>query len=95
MRHPAVAEAAAFAVPHARLGEDVAAAVVLSPGMTASPTELRTYLSEQLASFKVPRRITIVDQLPKGLTGKVFRRQLSEFLGSSDRGAVRGAEYIR
>jgi thioesterase domain-containing protein len=82
MRHPAVAEAAAFAVPHERLGEEVAAAVVLKPGMAASPLELRTYLSEQLAAFKVPRRIIIVDQLPKGLTGKVLRRRLSESLGT-------------
>src|SRR6202042_533318 len=76
--HPAVAEAAAFGVSHPRLGEDVAAAAVLCPGMTASPLELRTYLSEKLASYKVPRRIRIVDQLPKGLTGKVLRRELSE-----------------
>ena len=48
MRHPAVAEAAAFAVPHSRLGQDVAAAVVLRPGMTTTPIELRSYLQEQL-----------------------------------------------
>ena len=48
-RHPAVAEAAAFAVPHARLGQDVAAAVVLRPGMTASPLELRSYLRDRVA----------------------------------------------
>jgi oxalate---CoA ligase len=80
MRHPAVAEAAAFAVPHPRLGEDVAAAVVLCPGMTAKPDELRGYVRQQLAPFKVPRRIVIRDQLPKGHTGKVVRRQLLECL---------------
>ena len=78
MRHPAVAEAAAFAVPHPRLGEDVAAAVVLRPGMTATAIELREFLRERLASFKVPRRIVIRDQLPKGQTGKVVRRRLAE-----------------
>jgi 4-hydroxybenzoyl-CoA reductase gamma subunit len=83
MRHPAVAEAAAFAVPHERLGEDVAAAVVLKPGVAASPLELRAYLSDRLAAFKVPRRIVIVDQLPKGLTGKVLRRRLSESFGTT------------
>jgi 4-hydroxybenzoyl-CoA reductase gamma subunit len=83
MRHPAVAEAAAFAVPHERLGEDVAAAVVLKRGVTASPAELRRYLGEHLAAFKVPRRIVIVDQLPKGLTGKVLRRRLSESFGTT------------
>jgi acyl-CoA synthetase (AMP-forming)/AMP-acid ligase II/thioesterase domain-containing protein len=81
MRHPAVAEAAAFAVPHERLGEDVAAAVVLRPGMSASAAELRTYLSDQLASFKVPRRIFIVEQLPKGSSGKILRRRLTESFG--------------
>lgn len=78
MRHPAVAEAAAFAVPHKRLGQEVAAAVVLKRGAATSPHELRHYVSERLAAFKVPRRIVILDQLPKGSTGKVIRRQLSE-----------------
>jgi len=78
MSHPAVAEAAAFSVPHLRLGEDVVAAVVLRPGMTAAPLELRRYLQKNVALFKVPRRIVIRDQLPKGKTGKVLRRQLAE-----------------
>ena len=76
-RHPAVAEAAAFAIPHARLGEDVAAAVVLRPGVTVTPVELRRYLQDQVASFKVPRRIVVRDQLPKGKTGKIQRRLLT------------------
>jgi oxalate---CoA ligase len=76
LRHPAVAEAAAFSVPHPRLGEDVAAAVVLRPGMTATSVQLRGYLQGQLASFKVPGRIIIRDQLPKGKTGKILRRLL-------------------
>ena len=77
-QHPAVAEAAAFAVPHARLGQDVAAAVVLYPGMKVSPIELRRYLRSHVAAFKVPRRIMICDQLPKGATGKVLRRLLTK-----------------
>ena len=80
MRHPAVADAAAFAVPHPRLGEVVAAAVVLRPGMTATPDELREYLQERVASFKVPRRIVLCDQLPRGQTDKVMRRRLAECL---------------
>jgi acyl-CoA synthetase (AMP-forming)/AMP-acid ligase II/thioesterase domain-containing protein len=80
LRHPAVAEAAAFATPHPRLGEDVAAAVVLHPGVTTTPAELRHFLTHQIASFKIPRRITILDHLPKGTTGKVLRRQLAETL---------------
>ena len=80
MRHPAVAEAAAFAVPHPRLGEDVAAAVVLRPGMTARPIDLRGFLQGQLAPFKIPRRIVVRDQLPKGHTGKVVKHRLAEDL---------------
>jgi acyl-CoA synthetase (AMP-forming)/AMP-acid ligase II len=78
MRHPDVAQAAAYAVPHPRLGEDVAAAVVLRPGSNVTPDELREFLGTQLATYKNPRRITIVDQLPKGSTGKVQRKRLSE-----------------
>jgi acyl-CoA synthetase (AMP-forming)/AMP-acid ligase II/thioesterase domain-containing protein len=80
LRHPAVAEAAAFAVPHPRLGEDVAAAVVLRPDATATSVELRRFLADHVASFKIPRRITILDQLPKGATGKILRRKLSASL---------------
>ena len=77
-RHPAVAEAAAFAVPHPRLGEDVAAAVVLKEGATVTPLELREFLLPTLAQFKIPRRIVFVDRLPKGATGKVQRQRLVE-----------------
>jgi acyl-CoA synthetase (AMP-forming)/AMP-acid ligase II/acyl carrier protein len=83
MRHPAVAQAAAFAVPHPRLGEDVAAAVVLNPGVKVSPDELREFVGAHLATFKIPRRITIVDQLPKGISGKVQRMRLREILNAA------------
>ena len=79
-RHPDVAEAAAFAVPHPRLGEDVAAAVVLREGATVTPLELREFLLPSLAQFKIPRRIVFVDRLPKGATGKVQRQRLVEGL---------------
>jgi acyl-CoA synthetase (AMP-forming)/AMP-acid ligase II len=78
LRHPEVAEAAAFAVPHPRLGEDVAAAVVLREGARVTPMELREFLASQLALFKVPRRIVLVNHLPKGVTGKVQRQRLVE-----------------
>jgi acyl-CoA synthetase (AMP-forming)/AMP-acid ligase II len=78
LSHPAVAKAAAFSVPHPRLGEDVAAAVVLRMGAAATPDELRHFLGTRLAWFKVPRRITIVQNLPTGSTGKVQRRKLRE-----------------
>ena len=75
--HPAVAAAAAFPVPHPTLGEDVAAAVVLVPGAHVSPDELQAFVATQLADFKVPRRVAVVDRLPQGPTGKVDRAALS------------------
>ena len=83
LRHPAVAEAAAFAVSHPRLGEDIAAAIVLHTGADATPADLRQFLQGELASFKIPRRIHILDHLPKGTTGKVQRRRLSAALSAS------------
>jgi acyl-CoA synthetase (AMP-forming)/AMP-acid ligase II/thioesterase domain-containing protein len=80
LRHPAVAEAAAFAISHPRLGDDVAAAIIRHPGAQTTAMELREFLQRELASFKVPRRILILDQLPKGTTGKVQRRRLRELL---------------
>jgi oxalate---CoA ligase len=80
LRHPAVAEAVTFAVPHVTLGEDVGAAVVLTEGKTATERELRAYLSEQLALFKVPRQIVFVAEIPKGATGKVQRIGLADRL---------------
>ena len=79
-RHPAVAEAAAFGTPHPRLGEDVAAAVVLREGAMVTPLELREFLLPMLAQFKIPRRVVFVDRLPKGATGKVQRLRLVEGL---------------
>ena len=76
--HPCVREAAAFGVPHPRLGENVAAAVVLQPEATTTPFELRIFLRDRLAAFKIPQRIDIVTSLPKSRTGKVLRTQLAE-----------------
>jgi acyl-CoA synthetase (AMP-forming)/AMP-acid ligase II len=73
LRHPAVAEAVTFAMPHEKLGEEVGAAVVLVDGHDASEHELRAYLSDQLAAFKVPARILFVSEIPKGATGKIQR----------------------
>jgi acyl-CoA synthetase (AMP-forming)/AMP-acid ligase II/thioesterase domain-containing protein/acyl carrier protein len=78
LRHPAVAEASAFPVDHPRLGEDVAAAVVLRAGTRATALELRQFLQPILTPSKIPRRIFLVAALPKGDTGKVQRRRLSE-----------------
>ncbi len=75
--HPAVAEAAAFGVPHKTLGEDVAAAVVLAPGKAVSALELRGWVTERLAPFKVPGRVIFLDALPRTPVGKVDRPALS------------------
>jgi acyl-CoA synthetase (AMP-forming)/AMP-acid ligase II len=93
--HPAVAQAVAFAIPDARLGEDVAAAVVLREKESATPVELREFVSTRLADFKIPRRIVILPEIPKGPTGKLQRIGLAKTLGLS--GAERppaGSEHV-
>ena len=81
LRHPAIAEAVVFALPHRRLGEEVGAAVVLAPGAIASEKELRTHVSQAMADFKVPRRFIFMEALPKGPTGKLQRIGLAKRLG--------------
>jgi acyl-CoA synthetase (AMP-forming)/AMP-acid ligase II len=87
LAHPAVRDAAAFAVPDKRLGEDVVAAVVLNDGQTATPRELRRWLLNRLSPHKAPRRIWFVPELPRTATGKVQRGVLSErFLAAQANG---------
>jgi acyl-CoA synthetase (AMP-forming)/AMP-acid ligase II len=81
MDHPAVAQAVTFAMPHARLGEAVAAAVVLHPHALATDSDIRQFAAARLAAFKVPQRVFIVDDLPKGPTGKLQRLGLAERFG--------------
>jgi acyl-CoA synthetase (AMP-forming)/AMP-acid ligase II len=79
--HPAVQQVVAFAVPHPKLGEEVAAAVVLREGHQASEREIRDFAATRMADFKVPRRVIILDEIPKGATGKLQRIGLAEKLG--------------
>jgi len=76
LRHPGVYQAVAFAVQHPFLGEDVAAAVVVDDNTTEAA--LRLYLQSQLAEFKIPSRLVIVDEIPKGATGKIQRFGLAD-----------------
>ncbi|WP_245426705.1 acyl--CoA ligase [Mesorhizobium sp. YM1C-6-2] len=81
MDHPDIAQCVTFAMPHDKLGEEVAAAIVLREGRSASESEIRTFASGRLADFKVPRRIVILDEIPKGATGKLQRIGLAAKLG--------------
>ena len=81
MDHPAVQQVVTFAMPHPKLGEEVAAAVVLRQGAEAGPGDIRSFAAERLAGFKVPRKVVILDEIPKGPTGKLRRIGLAEQLG--------------
>jgi oxalate---CoA ligase len=82
LAHPAVAQAVTFPLPHSMLGEDVGAAVVLRGEATATEADIRQYAATRLAPFKVPSRVLIVDELPKGSTGKLRRLGLAEQFAS-------------
>jgi len=79
--HPAVEQAVTFALPHDKLGEEVAAAVVLRQGKQASERELREFVAKRLADFKVPRKVLLLPEIPKGATGKLQRIGLAQKLG--------------
>jgi oxalate---CoA ligase len=79
--HPAVAQVLCFAIPHAKLGEEIGAAVVLREGATMTERELRDFAAEHLADFKVPRKVVFLNEIPKGATGKLMRIGLAEKLG--------------
>jgi long-chain acyl-CoA synthetase len=74
--HPAVLEAAVVGLPHATHGEEVGAAVALRPGQQATPGQLRQYVKERVAPYKYPRHVWLVDELPKGPTGKILKREI-------------------
>ena len=81
MDHPAVEQALTFAMPHDKLGEEVACVIVLREGLIATDHELREFAGTRLAAFKVPRKIIFVVEIPKGATGKLMRIGLAEKLG--------------
>ena len=81
MNHPAVAQAVTFAMPHKKLGEEIAAAVVLQKGAESTEHAIRAFAAEQLANFKLPRKVLFLDEIPKGPTGKIQRIGLAKQLG--------------
>jgi long-chain acyl-CoA synthetase len=81
--HPAVAEAAVVGMPHDDLGEEVGAAVALKPGASATPEELQAFVKERVAAYKYPRQVWLVDELPKGPTGKILRREVNRPAGDA------------
>ncbi|MEB3201125.1 MAG: AMP-binding protein [Synechococcaceae cyanobacterium] len=82
LQHPAVQQAVAFAVPHPTLGEDLAAAVVLRPGASVDEQDLRRLAAASLAPHEVPSRILLLDDLPRGVTGKLQRIGLADRLAA-------------
>ena len=74
--HPAVREVAVVGIAHESLGEEVAAAVALKEGAEASADELRDFMKQRVAAYKYPRHIWFVEELPKGPTGKILKREV-------------------
>jgi acyl-CoA synthetase (AMP-forming)/AMP-acid ligase II len=81
MDHPAVSQVVCFGMPHDKLGEEVAAAVVLKEGQTVTERELQSFVAGRVADFKVPKKILFLDEIPKGATGKLQRIGLAAKLG--------------
>ena len=75
--HPAVREAAVVGVPHPDLGEEIGAAVALQDGAEAAPEEISEFVKERLAAYKYPRLVWFIDELPKGPTGKILKREIA------------------
>jgi fatty-acyl-CoA synthase len=82
-RHPDVTETAVIGVDDEQYGERLAAFVVLRDNASATPETLRAHVRDNLANYKVPREIVLLDELPRGGTGKIARRELLAILGDS------------
>jgi acyl-CoA synthetase (AMP-forming)/AMP-acid ligase II/acyl carrier protein len=93
--HPDIEQALAFALPHPKLGEEVAAAIILNKNSKATPLDIRRFAANHLADFKVPRKIIILDKIPLGPTGKLQRVGLADKLGLEESSsALEKADYV-
>jgi len=81
MDHPSIAQVVTFGIPHEKLGEEVGAAVVLREGQSVTEEDIRRFAKTRLADFKVPKTVLILDEIPKGATGKLQRIGLAQKLG--------------
>ena len=81
MKHPQVSKAISFSIKHAKLGEDIALAVVLKDKKKCNINELKNFVKNKLTRFKIPRNIYIVNEIPLGATGKIQRIGLAKKLG--------------
>ncbi|MGI9368184.1 MAG: acyl--CoA ligase [Ruegeria sp.] len=84
LSHPDIVQAVCFAVPHDKLGEDIAAAVVLSESITIIEQEIRDFVGSRLAKFKVPKTVVVLEEIPKGATGKIQRIGMAAKLGLAE-----------
>jgi AMP-binding enzyme C-terminal domain len=90
-----VREAAVIGVTHASLGEDIAAAISIVDGSQVTAEELKQFVKQRVAAYKYPRVVTIVDDLPKGPTGKVLKREIDLACGYLARGLEQLADLRR
>jgi fatty-acyl-CoA synthase len=91
-RHDAVAEAAAIGVEDKEFGQRLRAFVVLEEGKQADEGDLKGYVKENLARYKVPREIVFLDELPRNATGKVLKRELAEMDSEGEGEAESGGD---
>lgn len=87
LAHPAVGEAVSFAMDDEILGQEPAAAVVFREGKSASVEELKAFLGERLAKFKIPKKIFVTKHMPKTATGKIQRRIVAETMFKEEKEA--------
>lgn len=81
LQHESIAQVVTFAIPHQKLGEEIAAAVVLEADAELDENSLRKYAATRLADFKVPKKVVFLEEIPKGPTGKLQRIGLAKKLG--------------